>query len=87
MYYRKWTEDDIERLSEDEGIVILYTEIDLDGNVRREIGLNNEGKVIHKCPSELYRYGTYGLFDNQKVLITESRSLIKKEEFERLWEL
>lgn len=87
MYYCKWTEDDIEKLSEDEGIIILYTEIDLDGSVRREIGLNKEGKVIHKCPSKLYRYGTYGLFDNQKVIITGTRSLITKEEFEKLWKL
>lgn len=87
MYYYKWSEKEIQQLQSVGGMVNLYTEIDPDGNVRREIGLNQSGKVIHKFPSNLYPNGRYGLFDNQKVIVTDRSSTIAKDEFEKLWEV
>lgn len=84
MYYIKWTPDDIKGM-EDEGITALYTEIDSDGNVCREIGLDNLGRIVHMCPADSFRLGTYGLFDNQRVDISQRPSNITHEEFERLW--
>lgn len=84
MYYCKWAEDEVVPLRLDD-IVSLYTEIDSEGNVLRELGLNKDGQIVHKCPSGAYKYGTYGLFDNVTVAITSSRSFITKDEFERLW--
>jgi hypothetical protein len=86
MNYCKWEDKDIEGLSSFSGTVILYTEIDKDGNVRREIGFDKEGEVVHRCPSEFFPLGQYGIFDNQKVKISDFSSTISKEEFEKLWE-
>lgn len=101
MFYCKWDESFINGLNS-EGFFLFYAEIDSNGFVRREIGLNKEGKVIHKCPSEFYPNGTYGYFDNQKVIIidktsvgdfdlnailTDENSLVTKEEFEKIWEM
>ena len=86
MLYIKWTEQDIAELSAFDEIAILYTEIDNEGDVHKEIGLNNDGKLIHKSPSAGYPYGEYGIFDNQKVAISDRRSNFSKEEFYKLWE-
>ena len=85
-YYLKWTEEDVTGLHSFSGIKTLYIEIDDAGNVHREIGVNKEGKVVHKCPSAFHQYGQYGILDNQKVMISDFRSTITKEEFEKLWE-
>lgn len=85
MYYCKWTEADVKGLRSSDGIVILYAEIGADNIVRREIGINESGEVVHKFPADLYRYGKYGLFDNQRVVISDSSPLIPKEEFEQFW--
>ena len=85
MYYCKWTEKDVKGLRSSDGIVILYAEIGDDNISHREIGVNEAGEVVHKFPSDSYRYGKYGLFDNQKVIISNSSPLITKEEFEKLW--
>lgn len=86
MYYLKWTEENATGLSLFSGIKALYLEIDDSGNVHREIGVNKEGKVVHKCPSIIHQYGQYGILDNQKVMISDLKSTIMKEEFEKLWE-
>ena len=87
MHYRKWDEDDAQGIQSISGMVVLYTELDNDGNVRREIGFNKSDEVVHRFPSRLYRYGTYGLFDNQKVVIIDGYSNVTKDEFEKLWGL
>ncbi len=85
MYYRKWTEDDLQGLKSIGGLVTLYTEIDSEGNVRRELGLDETGKVIHRFPSSLFPHGQYGLFDNQKVSVSGLTLSTARDEFERLW--
>jgi len=86
MLYIRWTEQDIAELSAFSEITILYTEINDEGEVLKEIGLNNEGKIIHKSPSTGYPYGEYGIFDNQKVAISGRKSNFSKDEFYQLWE-
>jgi len=89
MWYRKWDENDVNGLGKTSGMVIMYTEIDEEGRVRREIGFNDAGEVVHKCPSDGYRYGTYGLFDLSKVERAEKADspsdVITRAEFEQLW--
>ena len=84
--YLKWVNDKkgVEGLSA-LGIETMYTEVSEDGEVLREIGIGKGGQVVHKCPGHGYKYGTYGLFDNQKVEISKRASDITSEEFERLW--
>jgi hypothetical protein len=85
LYYCKWTENDVEGLRSSDGIVVLFAETNEEGDVLREIGVNEEGKIVHRFPSKFFRYGGHGLFDNQNVLISESSPLVTKEEFEYLW--
>jgi hypothetical protein len=89
MWYRKWDENDVEGLGKTSGMVIMYTEIDEDGRVRREIGFDKAGRVVHKCPADGFRHGTYGLFDLQIVERAEeadsSSDVITEAEFERFW--
>jgi len=89
MWYCKWAGNDIKGLEKISGMVTLYTEIGEDGRVRREIGFNNEGKVVHKCPSDGYRWGTYGFFDLARVERAEKTDspsdVITEDEFEQLW--
>ena len=82
MFYIRWTETDIERLSKRTRIHILLTEIDSDGEVRREIGLDENLNVVHRSPTEAE---PYGLFDNQLIEIAGPRNDLTKEEFEKLW--
>ncbi len=86
MHYCKWNEQELKGLKSINDMVILYAEIDSDGKVRREIGLNQSGKVVHKFPSVSRQHGTYGLFDNQIVQLSIRDSGITKDEFEKLWE-
>jgi hypothetical protein len=44
----------------------VLLEIDDEGRVNREIGLNKEGEIIHRFPSSHFKYGSYGLFDLTK---------------------
>lgn len=85
MLYIKWTERDIVELSAFTKITILYTEINDDGQVNKEIGLNSDGEIIHKCPSTEYPFGEYGIFDNQKVTISDLKSNFSKDEFYQFW--
>lgn len=84
-HYLKWTQEDVTGLESFGGIKTLYTEIDDAGKVFREIGVNKEGKVVHKCPSAFHQYGQYGIFDNQRIKISNDKPSITKEEFEKLW--
>jgi hypothetical protein len=65
MRYLRWDDRDAEGLSAVDGIVSLYTEVDGEGRVRREVGVNHDGKVVHRFPSTQHPHGTYGLFDLQ----------------------
>ena len=87
VLYVKWGQSEligIERLD----IFSVLTEIDREGNVAREVGLDSSGQVMYRAPSSegaLRR----GLFDVVRVDIesAKSRDLIAQNEFDRLWDL
>lgn len=86
-FYKKWTKNEIDYLEKKTGITEIYVEFNEAGEVLREVGLDNQGKIIHKCPSSGYKYGTYGIFDLVKLEPKILNDNLNKETFERLWEL
>lgn len=83
MRYIKWTKAEAYGL-EDLGISLLLTEVDPKGLVTREIGLDQEGRVVHRAPSV---ENSYGYFDNLPVLVEDESRSISATEFENLWRL
>ena len=82
MFYLKWTENDITNLSQNSSLKVLLTEVDSDGNVKREVGVDENENIVHKAPTEK---DNYGLFDNQPIDTASLRNDCSKEEFEELW--
>lgn len=82
MLYLKWTEQDIADLDKFYEIAVLYTALDMDGNVKKEIGINNKGEVVHRAPSKTSRYG---IFENQKVILSNDQKKVTKNIFDDLW--
>jgi len=83
MIYIAWTNDDINGLAR-MGICSLWTEVDGDGIVTRELGFDCDGHVVHKFPSVAKRFG---IFDNQVVAMTQKNICIKPEQFNEVWGL
>lgn len=84
-YFLKWTQDDIVNLKKDTGIATIFVEVNSKGEVIREVGLDETGMIVHKCPSENYKYGTYGIFDLVKLKKTQLRNDLAEAQFEELW--
>jgi hypothetical protein len=68
----------------------LPTEVQSDGYVAREIGLDSAGRVTHRKPSLHHRYGDYGHFDSPPLRLEEDIAkgfavLVARDEFERTW--
>jgi hypothetical protein len=61
-----WTEADISRLEDAWGVARILTEIEEDGTVTRELGLDAHGNVIHRHPGEPTR-AQYGFFDLARI--------------------
>ncbi|MCP3685585.1 MAG: hypothetical protein GY861_23285 [bacterium] len=80
MFYIEWMEKEIEGL----GMYRLITEVNPNGTVLREVGLDTSGNVIHKTPTA---QKNYGLFDLQKIETNNLHSTLSTEEFEKLWHL
>jgi hypothetical protein len=78
MYYVEWTNADIDNMP----FKKLLTEIDQDGKVMREIGLNDKNEIMHKAPSEK---DNYGLFDLQIIEVKNLKNDFTKEYFDSLW--
>jgi len=85
MFYLKWSRNDIDGLEQFNGIVTLLTEINKEGIVTKEIGLDKNNKIVHKFPSRNHTYGKYGIFDNQAVDIRNKNINFTKKEFDRVW--
>lgn len=64
---------------------VLYIEIDKNGSILREIGLNKKGDIIHIYPSDKYKYGKYGIFDLCCFDINKLENEIDSDFFERKW--
>ncbi len=67
----------------------IFVEVDESGAIMREIGLDNNGDIIHAYPdrdlSVKFKDGKYGLFDVSLIQINGSKDDISKEQFENIW--
>lgn len=71
-------------------MVDLYVEIQPDGNAAvsvREVGLDSDGRVVHRSPSAAHRFGGYGFFDPAvaRFPLDSETSDLSAAEFETLW--
>lgn len=78
MVYLKWTATELATLQMD----ALYTEVDEDGWVQRELGVNGDGSIVHHLVPSDSRPGWFGLARLSLVMLTSN---VSKAEFESLW--
>lgn len=78
MIYLKWTSAELATLRDD----ALYTEIDEDGWVQREVALAPDGAVSHHVVPSLEQPGWFGL---SRLALPMLESNITRGEFERIW--
>ncbi len=78
MIYLKWTQSDLATLEMD----ALYTEVDEDGWVQREIGVCSRGLVIHQLTPSTSRPGWFGLARLSRLMLNSN---VTKMEFEAFW--
>ncbi len=50
----------------------------------REVGVNNSGNIIHRCPDKRFPSGGYGWFDPHSPPVSLGTP-ISRDEFEALW--
>jgi len=78
MIYMKWTPSELATLDK----LALYTEVDEDGWVQRELSIGSDGIVAHQLvPSEAMP-GWFGLARLAMPLVQGN---VSKAEFENLW--
>jgi hypothetical protein len=80
MIYLKWTSAELATLRED----ALYTEIDEDGWVQREVAVTPDGAISHQAMPSLDQPGWFGL---SRLALPMLESNITQVEFERIWQL
>ena len=69
-----------------EGMCEVFIELDQSGEIQREIGINSDNKIIHKFPSNDFKYGKCGIFDLSRInLDPVDMDEIAKDNFEILW--
>jgi hypothetical protein len=78
VIYLKWTSNELATL--DAGA--LYTEVDEDGWVQRELGIGGDGLVTHQCVTSDAEPGWFGL---ARLSLAMLDSNVTKAEFESLW--
>lgn len=78
MIYLKWTASDLATLE----AAALYTEVDEDGWVQRELGIGEDGLVTHQLVPSDARPGWFGL---ARLALPMLASNVTKAEFESLW--
>jgi hypothetical protein len=70
---------------------MFVVEVDDDNWAKREVGLGPDGRVLHKCPSEVHRYGSQGLWTGFldweviDALDSPDAEPISQTDFETLW--
>ncbi len=79
MIYMKWTPHELVTLD----VPVLYTEVDEDGWVQRELGLKSDGSVAHQLVPSTSEPGWFGLARLSAAML---RSNVSKAEFESLWD-
>jgi hypothetical protein len=78
MIYLKWTASELATLE----MRALYTEVDEDGWVQREVGIDYDGFVAHQL---VPTHGRPGWFGNARLAQLMLDSNVTKAEFESLW--
>lgn len=79
MIYMKWTPSELATLE----VRALYTEVDEDGWVQRELGVGSDGSVAHQLVPSTAEPGWFGLTRLSAVML---QSNVSKAEFESLWD-
>ena len=79
MHYLKWTRSELATLEMD----ALYTEVDDDGWVQREVGIGDDGLVIHQLTPTTARPGWFGLARLSSPMLNSN---VSKGEFEAFWD-
>jgi hypothetical protein len=78
MIYLKWTRSELATLEMD----ALYTEVDDDGWVQREVGIASNGLVIHHLIPTTGRPGWFGLARLSALMLNSN---VTRHEFETFW--
>jgi hypothetical protein len=78
MIYVKWTRSELATLKNP----ALYTEVDEDGWVQRELAVTDDGTVAEQLIPSLHEPGWFGLTRLSLVML---ESNVSKAEFESLW--
>ncbi len=81
MIYLKWTSSELASLELD-ALSALYTEVDEDGWVQREVGVCAEGLVVHQLTPTTNRPGWFGLARLSRLMLNSN---VSKMEFEAFW--
>jgi hypothetical protein len=79
MIYVKWTQDDLATLK----MPALYTEVDEDGWVQRELLVDDDGTVADRLIPSTKCPGWFGLARLSAVML---ESNVTRAEFESLWQ-
>ena len=78
MIYMKWTQSELATLDMD----ALYTEVDEDGWIHRELGVGADGLVVHQLTPTGNAPGWFGLARLSQLMLSSN---VSKAEFEALW--
>jgi hypothetical protein len=78
MIYMKWTQSELATLE----TPALYTEVDEDGWVQRELTVGADGAVSHQLIPSHKRPGWFGLARISSLML---ESNVSQAEFETLW--
>ena len=79
MIYLKWTRSELATLD----MNALYTEVDDDGWVQREVGIGDNGLVIHHLTPSTGRPGWFGLARLSGLMLSSN---VSQREFEAFWD-
>jgi hypothetical protein len=78
MIYLKWTTRELATLEHD----ALYTEVDEDGWVQRELGVGADGRVAYQMTPSTTEPGWFGLARLSQAMLASN---VSRSEFESLW--
>lgn len=65
---------------------IILIEVDNDGRVEKEIGLNTNQKIVHAFPSGKFKNGIYGIFDLNVFELMNQDDDIQGQQFYSYWD-
>lgn len=69
----------------DKSINQLYVVVYEKGSIKREIGFNKSGDIVHAYPSKKFRYGKYGILDLNCFDIKSEDNELLFDDFEKKW--